>query len=304
MPDWRVQWQFEGLQQENTQGPGFKVGWTETWYESTSNSIETALDRARTANQFYLSRRLATLCNIYRCVYVRVSAADNPRVSKTASVISGSGHISSTSIAVGHQVGFAHVNTAILVDFMAPPTSVIDTQHHRKMLFRGLPADVLNGNLIDRGTTTWPAFTRLFDYLGAGPAPNVVGPVEPFYRLRVRNAIQLDQGITALLIDDGGRTISVSAPLGNLTAGVAVRIRGVGFPRGVNRIWTVRTSALAPPYDLGRSRVQLAGTWDGTGFARVVSYLYRPATQYLVLGVRAIKTGRPLRLTRGRRRAV
>lgn len=311
MATYKVTWFFEGVQQGTTTSSA-NVGWTETWYyDQATGGIDSVLQQARNVTPLtYLGKRLAFMDDIYRCVWVRASQVDNPRLTKTAGL---AGLTRGGWIHYAPGVGFANaaqITCACLVDFYASPIENGDASHHRRFLIRALPSAMINGNVIDEGTEAFRRFLEFCNFLGRGRAP--VGPPNAgnplgIYLLRARNkATNIEVPVNGLVIQDNQRVIEVLTALVPPLVGTTVNLRGVGFPRGVNRVWTVLGTDViggVTKLTLGRSRIRLAGDWDGTGFVRRAQYQYRAPEQYTVIGLRTKKIGRPFRLTRGRARA-
>jgi hypothetical protein len=303
MPNWQVTWFFEG-NQTVSRGRSPLVEWREVWYEDSSASIEFALTQACRTDRGYLSLRLAFTPGIYRATHVRVSNVDNPRETKTAEVQNGVGQ--------GGLNNIAQVNCAVLVDFVAPAQAAGDILHHRRSTFRGLTSLMIEGNAPRRNSVAWRSFVAFCDWLGNGPAPNNgviraedarrIGGFDNPYRIRA--AVRPPSGalITAFNIAGSQREILVTAADIGAVVGGQVQVRGVTFPRGVNKTWTVKAyNAGTGIYTLGRSKIRLAGTWDGNGEIVRNVYAMARANQYTIVGMRNRQTGGPFGSPAGRR---
>jgi len=297
MPAWKVTWFFEGNQLV-TSGSSPLVTWTETWYESQSATIDAALRTAVDPNNGYLPRRLAFTPNIYRPTHVRVSEANNPRFSKYTEVRNMRGFLAHTDAARTA----AQVTCALLVNFTVLPAAPGDVTHHRMFLIRGLPESLINGNSLRRNSTVFRELQSFLNWLGyqEGPiaaplgdfVPNLAAAFGGWYQLRYFGQASVNAAITALAVDAGGRTITITSALA-ADRGDRVSVTGVTFPRGVNRIWTVQSALPGEVYQLGKSRARLAGAWDaGTGSAKKIAYQFRKPDQYVITGLRTRQTGK------------
>jgi len=305
MPDWKVNWEFEGSQSAMA-GRSQILTWTETWYQNADPNIELALLRASLVASGWLKGRLSFMSDLYRCTQVRVSDQANPRMSKVALVQGGWGTLPHANA----NFKAAQVNCALLVDFSVLPLAAGDIVHHRRALFRGLDVSMINGNLPVRTSTSFVNATRFFNWLGVGPAPQTGGRNVQFardyfreaceYKMRVQSPAPVRVPIEALTIHASQRSITITADI-PAAVGDKVNVTGVTFPRGVNRIWTVEEIVAAGQFRLGRSRVRLAGTWDNNGWARLQQPVLAFADQYIVPGLRNRQTSGPFGGPRGRR---
>lgn len=308
MPTFKCTWFFDGVQANSGATMPSYVGWTETWYASRYESIEACLAAMRsTALGSWVNLRTAFLAGNYVVRWCRASDVANPRFTKTCGFTTaapGLAPLVGTRLNLTNLTG-AQVNCCAMVDFYVPPSPSPGPSHHRRALFRGLPVDLINQNVINESSVFFQRMLTFCDYLGVIRAPGSAGTPSPNgWLIRVNNYATPFTSITNLVAGaPGANQVTLTAPLGPLNAGQKVTIRKVPFPTGVNRIWTVISTGIAgiPPYVLGTSRNQLAGTWTQGGQAWANSYNYQAATQYVPVGLRDRRTGRPFNLTRGRR---
>lgn len=306
---YKCTWFFDGVQANpGTTAPSY-VGWTETWYRSAT-TIEDALVTMRSrAISSWVTRRCSFLAGSYRIRWVRASAVANPRLTKTAALLVpevGTVPLLAPVIPKVAQDA-AQVNCCILVDFYAPPQNETDRAHHRRALLRGLPVSLINQNIINEGSPLFDPLLTFCGLIGRVRAPGVANnPSDSGWLIRTNNNVPPFVANTGLVINPANaRQITLTAPLGALTRGAKVTVRGVTFPRGVNRVWTVLISPQTTPgqYVLGTARNDLSGAWNSTGTSWVNAYQYLAPSQYLIIGLRDRHTGRPFNLTRGRRRS-
>lgn len=299
----KITWFFEGVQRSEQYSNSF-VGWTESWYVE-SDSIDAALQAAANTNPglggSYLGYRLLCMPNMYRCVWVRASDPSNPRISKTAAVRNGSGILPPQT---GNTLA-AQVTCALLVDFTVLPYTDQPGLHHRRFLIRGLSTTMINGNIVDRTAAAWSAMENFLNYLGKRPTGSPVPVPSPQgpYTMRHQSATPTKIDITALSLGVNGQVFSITAALGPVSIGQKVILTGIKFPLNLNRTWTFIQDSPGGVYVLGRSRKQLSGLWVAAqgGFAVIDNPKFKAPDQYLVIGLRTRHTGRPFRLTRGRR---
>lgn len=302
MPAYRVAFFFESFQQGFI-GTGASVGWVETWYWVKSASIDAAINDPEI--QRYLNNRCAILDPLYRVAFIRVSEADRPRRFKIAHVnFQGSASRQESASAM-------QVQCAILVDLERLPAIDQPTEkvHHRRFLVRGLPPDVIHGNVLNMFGENWPNVLRFLAFIGNKPARGERGvgmPARSEFGLRYLAPSVTKRIIQELKVRPGSGT-TVDLTCANLVAqlGQNVVVAGVDTPPLVNRTWTVLAEPVAgEPFKfvLGTARRELQGTYTGPGpgKAYVPSYLYGPVDQYAVIGLRSKKTGRVFRQLRGR----
>lgn len=302
MPAYKVAYFFESMQQGFI-GTGASLGWVETWYWQADLTIEAAM--ASNEIQRYLVERCPILDPLYRIAFIRISQDDQPRRFKVAHVnFQGSASRDPNATAM-------QVQCAILVDMERLP--LVDQPkekvHHRRFLLRGLPPDVINGNVINPHGQNWQNVLRFLNFISNKPARGGRGegmPARSEFGIRYL-APNVEKKIITLLECDAadGLTIRVTASGFVPTQGQSVVVSGVRSPLGVNRTW----KCLAEPAPgaggfsiLGTARRKLQGTYNGPGSGRVYipSYLYGPLDQYAIIGLRSKKTGRVFRQLRGR----
>lgn len=297
MPNWKVTWFFEGNQVVE-RGASPLVTWTETWYDKNSSTIDNALRNAVRRPFGYAGRRLTFMPDIYRITHVRVSNADNPRDSKFSQISGYTGMIPHT---LANRAA-AQVTCCLLVNMTVLPLVAGDITHHRMFLIRGLPNTMINGNELRREAVAFRdcmAFLRWLSFEetpveAAAPlgVPNLAANFSNFYGLRYAGQASTVKPITALSVGTSQRDISVTADLAAVV-GDKVSVTGVTFPRGVNRVWTVKNVTVPGTYVLGRSRTRLAGTWDAnTGTAKKITYQIESPVQFTIVGLRTRQTGK------------
>jgi hypothetical protein len=299
MATYKTTWFFEGFQQAGDVGASANMGWTETWYQ-TQTSMDNALAAATARGpNTYLGRRLGCLPSEYSIPWVRISDTDNPRNSKIARI---TGNYNGLLI---NQRDFpAQVTCAILVAFTVLPGHGDPRSHTRRFLLRGLPKSVINQNVIETATPAWNAIVSFLNYLGKGqfpvaPAavgsPWLIGCEAPDVNYRPIDNLVFENPPTPF--------VKLTTGAGPFAAGAKLIVRGVSTPLGMNRTWTVKDASLAPQYLLGTAKQPMSGTWSRDGKVRLKALTYFPADQYLIVGLRSRRVGRPSHLFRGRRRA-
>jgi hypothetical protein len=329
--NYKVSFFFEGVQPSRRYASS-TVGWTETWYYALDGGLDAMLDSPDVGR--YILLRKAFMPSLYRIAWVRAADMANPRSSKTLAVDNGFGSYSGPPPLVEGVLGEgavvlpgvptptvnptlkpSQVTCAVLVDFVRMPVGgpgLVEGAHHRRFLIRGLPDDLINGNVLNLGAQSYRRMRAFLDYVGNHQLPDPVSQVIPKWLMAYQPAIAAPgySGIALLTIDAGGRTIvltpSVALPAGAQAPGAKLKVYGLGYMSGINRIWTVLAyTPVAGTYSLGTSRKQVFGTLlPGTGKVRFVQPAFGPANQYLIIGMRTKHTGRPFRLTRGKRRVL
>jgi len=298
MPTYKMTFFFEGFQTTKGVGGGSAVGWTETWYLTTTGGIDDALfDPAVTT---YIDQRRSFLPDQYFVAWVRASQTDKTRNTKVREVRGG----------IGQGPGAAaQVTCAVLADFTALPLQAGDHAHHRRFLIRGLSSNVIDGNVIHPNAVEWRRIELFLDYLATGRiegAPNPV-PNPNRWQIRFLPGTVPFSGITLLKLEPGAPNyITVTAPNITQEEGTQWIIKGVRHPYYCNRTWTTIRPSLTgtTTIQLGRSRRVISGDWDFSGQIAKVAYEYAAPSQMIVIGLRERDTGRPSRLTRGRRNPV
>lgn len=296
MPDFKVTWFFDGSQRTTGIGGSSFTGWTETWY-CTSADMDTLLEGITAAGAQFLALRTSILPDQYVISWVRASAVDNPRISKVANVQRG-GAIPAAAFPP------AQITCCLLVDFTVLPGVVGDVAHHRRFLLRGLPADVINGNVINGGSVLWNRFRQFLRYIGNRELPEANPAFTGFWKIRCQGNPVVDANILTLVpnaLNPNAIDITATAPPG--AVGQQVVINKVKFPRGVNRLWTIY-AINGGVYTLVKSRFPISGAFQLPGQVRRLTHGIAAPSQYLIVGLREHKIGPPSRPTRGRRRAV
>jgi len=306
VPFFRITWYFEGKQGSQGIGGPSNVGWTESWYWQ-GDTLEQALQFGLT-NAVYNNVRISFLPSIYQLTWVRVTDVLNPRASKLGS-LQLFGRVN--AFAGGDQPiadPAAQVTCCLLVDFTVLPGVAGPSAHHRRFLMRGLASSMILGNIANPTSWLWPRVRNFLNSIGNHEPPAVPGNFNSQYLIRVNVAGMPDVPIVNIIPNaTSANFIDVTLPAGTpaLAIGARVRISRVKSPRGVNREWTVfNPTGVAETYTLQRSRFPIAGAYTLGGRLVGPRYDYKPANQYLIVGMRQHKIGPPSRATRGRRRAV
>lgn len=288
MPDFKMTYMFAGTQRQSGSTDDAAVTWTETWY-LTETSLEAALIfGSRLLPGDFLTERLDLLADQYSVKWLRASSTNIRRVSKTIGMPGDIRGHATNSGGTG-----AQVNCAVLVDLFVPPASEADAAHHRRLMIRGLPRSIINGNILNESSGSFGELISFLNVVGGYRAPRIVGaePVNTFWKVRTRAPTSTIAPLTALSVVEGNdRRIQITAALGALTRGQEVELRGVKFPLRVNRFWRSLADYAGPPYTLTGSRSRLAGEWDGTGDAVRPTWLYRQPSQYTIIGLRSRQT--------------
>lgn len=311
--DYKVTWFFEGVQQASY-GASAAVGWTETWYLSGGGSIDSVFDHPDVNN--YTLLRLACLSSRYRMSFIRVALDGIPGTFAVGTV-----KVKTLPNLIGQAPtsgGDAQVQCAVLVDFQKLPIAA-ERVHHRKFLLRGLPANVINGNILNTGGIGWPSIKVFLNFIGQHEVGFPTGkPLATALGIRFQNPAVLPVPLETLSSISYDRTLVSGAFNDAVPVGTKYRITKVGgFYRIVlNRTWTVLSAVAGPPAAtlLGRLAAKSAFPDSqptpgqaytvyqapGLGTRQKVSPVYGPLSQYAVIGLRSKRTGRLFRQLRGR----
>jgi hypothetical protein len=312
MPTYKTTWFFEGLQPNLGSTASSVVSWSETWYQ-TAASVDAALANAiSTTPNTWLLKRIAFLHALYAVKWCRVSNDADPRQTKLASIGAANrgpiGYVEGGGQTPYNPATAAQVNCCALADLAVLPRDGDTKTHHRRILLRGLPQSMINGNTINELGAGYNGLLSFLNYVGRARSPNFPqAGAAPTWLIRFQSPLQLFQPIGTLAVAANLRGLTMSAPLPAAVNGSRIEIRGVVSPQRVNKIWTVRS--LAPvaaggPYNLVRTKFDIVGAWDNTGSANLIIPAYAPADQYTLIGLRTKHTGSsPFGRTRGRRRA-
>lgn len=309
---YKTTWFFEGLQQNYNTTASSIVAWTETWYQ-TADSVDAALVRARlTTPNSWLGKRRGFMHAAYQVKWVRCTNDSNPRDTKLAHIDAGfAGVIGYSPGTLGKpEINYstcAQVNCAVLVDFVAIPAGAGERTRHRRVLLRGLPRSIMDGNTLVEHGQAWTGLLAFCDFVGRGRSPNspLAGTVSD-WMIRYQAATAQYVPITNLVVDvDNPRKVAVTVALPDAARGSRMIVKQVTQPRGMNRTWTLLADRVNPAaYQLGKSRFDLAGAWSHDGQAALVTPAYSAARQYIIIGLRDRQTGAGVfGRTRGRRRA-
>lgn len=274
--------------------------------------------------------RRAFMPSQYRMVWVRANDEANPRRSKTRAVPDGFGQycgppplLDPIPAVLGGppisrpgtptrfpNIPAAQVTCALLVEFNKLPIETFEIAHRRQFLIRGLPQDMINGNVVNTGAASFTLMRTFLDYLGNHEVGHARSLAQRFWSIRYNTPVQpKDYAITGfvpVVAPGNPRTVNVTAPgCPAVTRGKRMQITGIFAPINQNRIWTaLADGAAGGPYLLGTQKKIIPAGYDGSGRIRPVNYSYGPPDQYLIVGMRIRDTGRPFRLTRGRRRVL
>jgi len=304
---WKCTWFFEGLQQA-TIGAGSAVGWTETW--GLNDGANTNIDNCFTNVDVlaYTSARQQCLSVDYRISFLRITAigpagGTPTRVVKVQSLPNVAGAASHFG------VGGAQVQCCILADLQKLPTAPTDKVHHRKLLIRGLPPDVINGNVINGSAPNWPRFVTFLNFVANKPTGGANNPgratnlgliyQDPAFGKTPCPALTVGAGTPRLI---SFKDITAYLP------GDQVRISGWKGLDGVmfNRAWTFIQSEVVGPDTIktfGKSRFDMEpGTSAFPNPAQIqrIKLLSGPFDQYAIIGLRNKRTGGVFHRLRGR----
>jgi hypothetical protein len=311
----RITFFFESVQPA-TQYASASLGWTESWYAAseTVTSIDAWFNHPDVLA--YLRLRVRILPPIYRIAWVRVSDEQHAGSFKIQALLSLFGTAPGPSNGTQGEI-HGQVNCAVLVDLakLPNPTQPLDRTHHRKFLLRGLPVDVINGNVIDPNFANWKNIQVFFNWLASKETGTATPPTLPIgvgknntIGLRYQNPANVaylpapNIGINA----QDSRSIDLAQLL---PAPPGAKYQLTGFPakmRALNRLWTLRVAAALPTpvTTLGRARRDLPEnliyTAPGTGKYREFDPVYGLFDQYTIIGLRNKKTGRLFHQLRGR----
>jgi hypothetical protein len=304
---WKATWFFEGFQNA-TYGAGSSVGWTESW--SINDGPNTNIDNVFNNPDvlMYTNLRQQCLSVQYRMSFLRVNALPAPGVVPSRLVkIQSLNNIAGAASVFGQ--GGAQVQCCVLIDGQKLPVGINDRVHHRKFLCRGLPPDVINGNVLNTAAPNWPRFVAFFNFIANKPTGGVAN---------VGRATQLGIayqdpafGKTPLpavtVLNASPRLISWN----DITAylpGESVRISGWTGINGVqyNRVWNFQQSQVVGPNTVatfGKSRFDLepgTSAFPNPASLQRIRFLVGPLDQYALIGLRSKRTGKVFHQLRGR----
>lgn len=321
---YKITWFFECLEQ-STRGGSVALGWTETFYSNTDVTIDNVFSLPDVVN--YQTKRLAILPSQYRIPWVRVS--NEPTV--------GPGSVSARLVKVasinlqGQIVGQApnpfgiQTTCALLIDLQRLPDTAVPTDkvHHRKFLLRGLPPDVVNGNIINDKGNSWNAVKAFLDFIGQTETP-----VPKDGRLLHAATLGCRYQDTSLTAFNATLLQGVGSPQQFWACAPDVPAWNAGPPTGpfTAQGTRVRFTRVQAPYEkalsgkigillsrltvggvtqmtFGRTKKDLPSDIINTGVPCVmqqVGYKYGPFSQYAIIGMRVKKTGRLFHQPRGR----
>ena len=307
MPLFRCTWFFEGLQAA-TIGAGSAVGWTETWaLNQPSADIDQAFFNPDVVK--YLQLRQNCLSAQYRISFLRIGTIQEPggpvRRFKVAALANVTGALGFSP------TGGSQVQCAILVDGQKLPLGPLDKVHHRKFLVRGLPSDVINGNVVNNSAASWNAFTTFFNFIANRPttAPGNNPARATMLGLAFQDFAFPKGPMPAITVDAlSPRLMSFPLTPAIFVPGEQIRVNGWSGIPGVNfnRSWTYISTALVGPtqiHTFGKSRFDMSvGTTPFPNAAQFqrTRYLVGPLDQYAIIGLRSKRTGRVFHQLRGR----
>jgi hypothetical protein len=304
---WKCTWFFEGLQ-DATLGAGSAVGWTETWGLNDGPNVN--IDNCFTNVDVlaYTAARQQCLSVAYRISFLRITAIPQAgnvpvRLVKVQSLPNVQGAAS----LFGH--GGAQVQCCVLADLMKLPVGFGDKVHHRKFLIRGLPPDVINGNVLNTAAPNWPRFVTFLNFVANKPTGGAANPGratnlgivygDPAFPKRPMPALTV--GVTT------PRQISF-ADITAYMPGDQIRITGWSGLNGVqyNRAWNWISSAVVGPDNIatfGKSRFDMepgTSAFPNPGQVQRIRFLAGPLDQYAIIGLRNKRTGGVFHRLRGR----
>lgn len=302
MPIYKATFFFEGFQ-EATVGVGSSVGWTESWYKKSDVGIEAIVEDV--GLQLYRKYRLAILAPEYRMSFTRVSdttIAHNFKLTNT-----GGKGLAETTTSSSSQV-----QCGILMDLEKVPSGVLgDRMHHRRFILRGLPSDVINGNVIRTSVKNYGKYNEFAQLVGHKPSGGVHNKDIEEWDWGIRWDTSAVGGIPVTRIfvvpDAFGKTLVFAPALGAPVLGELIQIKGVPAPgKEINRYWRVAGNVVID----GTTYTKLIGTrqpvdvdYNNTARVSIRRPVWDagPVTQYATIGLRSKKTGRAFRQLRGRR---
>jgi hypothetical protein len=304
----KMTWFFEGLQ-DATFGSGAAIGWTETWaLNQASENIDDAFVNADVLQ--YTNLRQQCLAQQYRISFLRATnISQPPTVTPRRVKIQSLPH--TQGAASNFTCPAAQVQCCVLADLQKLPSAPADLVHHRKFLIRGLPSDVINGNVINTGAANWPKFVTFFNFVAGRPTG--VGAKTPGAATMLGVSYQ-DQvnfpkkNCPALTVDPlNPRMISLNPGTEAYVPGESVRISGFKGLDGVafNRAWQYVTTDVGPPVKawFGKSRFDMDGgttPFPNAASIQRVRLLVGPFDQYAIVGLRSKRTGKVFHQLRGR----
>lgn len=307
---WKATWFFEGFQDANT-GAGSAVGWTESW--AINDGANQNIDNVFSAPDVlqYTNLRQQCLSNQYRISFLRINALPSPGVVPSRLVkIQSLPNTRGGASVLGS--GGAQVQCCVLVDMMKLPTNVpTDRVHHRKFLCRGLPPDVINGNVINIATApNWPRFVTFFNFLANKPTGGVNNP-DRATQLGISyqdTAFPYEPMAGQIVVDQANpRVIQIVGDITAYVPGEQIRIRGGTGLDGVafNRAWNFIAPVAGPPAAkaFGKSRFDIgfSGPVTPNSYERQrTRFLVGPLDQYAIIGLRSKRTGKVFHQLRGR----
>jgi hypothetical protein len=302
MANFKVTIFYEGVQQAGIGASGV-VGWTETWY---LGGVAVTLDQSFSHFDLtnYLQLRRACLLPLYRIAWVRISDEFAPRSFK---IWAPNQFIGQAALPSGMARG--QVQCALLVDFARLPQTGVpgEPTHHKKFLLRALPADVIDGNIINTSGVNWPNFQTFLNWIGNHPTatPPQINNVVTNMGLRFHDPnFPSIPGVNVLLGTPTVNQLAIQPDQAALAIGSRVSVRGVAAPyQKANRIWTVLAHANVGGVlstICGTTRKPVVTSLAVPATIQPVKYLYGVASQYTIIGLRSKRTGRIFRQLRGR----
>jgi hypothetical protein len=304
---WKCTWFFEG-QQAAIIGAGAGVGWTETWglNDGANQNIDAVFNAPDVLA--YTNARQQCLSVAYRISFLRVTAVSaggaNPvRLVKVQSL----NNIQGAASLLGN--GGAQVQCCILADLQKLPVGVGDKVHHRKLLLRGLPPDVINGNVINATAPNWPRFISFLNFVANKPTGGADNPARATQLGLLYQDPSFAKTPCPALTVAGATPRLISFPdITAYAAGDSVRITGWKGLDGVmfNRAWNFISSQVVGPDTIktfGTSRFDMEpGTTPFPNSAKMqrVKILGGAFDQYAIIGLRNKRTGGLFHRLRGR----
>lgn len=304
---WKATWFFEGFQNA-VLGAGSALGWTETWAinDGSNQNIDAVFANPDVLQ--YTNLRQQCLSVAYRMSFLRVSAVaavgGNPiRLVKVQSL----NNVQGAASLLGQ--GGAQVQCCVLADLQKLPAGAGDRVHHRKLLLRGLPPDVINGNVINSVGPNWSRFVTFLNFVANMPTGGAANPARATQLGLIYQDPSFAKTPCPALTVGGNTPRLISFP--DITAyapGDQVRISGWKGLDGVqyNRAWNFIQSVVnggVTTATFGASRFDLEpGTTPFPNAAKLqrIKLLAGPFDQYAIIGLRNKRTGGVFHRLRGR----
>lgn len=304
---WKCTWFFEGLQ-DAVIGAGSALGWTETW--GLNDGANTNIDLVFTNPDVlaYTNLRQQCLSVSYRISFLRVTAVPSVGGPPTRIVkVQSLNNVQGAASLLGQ--GGAQVQCCILADLQKLPVGGADKVHHRKLLLRGLPPDVINGNVINGSGPNWPRFITFLNFVANRPTGGTPNPGRAtMLGLLYQDPAFPKQPCPEITVNAADPTLITFKDITAYAAGDSVRISGWKGLAGVsfNRAWNFISSQVVGPDTIktfGTSRFPMdvaVSPFPNSAKMQRVKLLGGPFDQYAIIGLRNKRTGGVFHRLRGR----